>query len=71
VALAHVRPSFTERFTPVQGDFRVELDGEEHEGEPGRTDEVRPGVTHDFWNAGRTEAHIVVEVETSGPVSRP
>lgn len=66
VALAHIHPTFAERFTPVKGDFRVKLDGEEHKGELGRTYEVRPGMTHDFWNAGRTEAHIVVEIEDLG-----
>lgn len=33
---------------------------------PGQTYEVQPGMTHDFWNAGDTEAHIIVEIEDMG-----
>lgn len=66
VSLAHVHPTFIERFTPIEGDFRVNVDGREQKGEIGHTYEVLPGMTHDFWNAGETEAHVVIEIEDMG-----
>lgn len=62
VSMPHVHPTFRERFTLVSGDFAIRLGRQEHAGEAGRTYEVAPGTAHEFWNAGATEAHLVLEI---------
>ncbi len=51
-----------EHFTPISGQFALRLGEARSIAENGRTYEVPAGTVHDFWNAGSTEAHAVVEV---------
>lgn len=62
VACEHVHPSLTERFRVVNGRLGVRLDGAESALGPGEEALVRPGVVHDWWNAGNEEAQVVVEI---------
>jgi mannose-6-phosphate isomerase-like protein (cupin superfamily) len=59
----HVHPSLTERFRVVRGRLGVRMDGVESELGPGDEVTVRPGVVHDWWNAGDDEAQVVVEID--------
>lgn len=59
----HVHPSLTERFRVVCGRLGVRMDGVESELGPGDEVTVRPGVVHDWWNAGDDEAQVVVEID--------
>ena len=59
----HVHPCFTERFRVVCGRLGVRVNGVEGSLGPGEEVTVRPGVVHDWWNAGDEEAQVVVEVD--------
>src|SRR5919204_3592232 len=59
----HVHSTITERFRVVCGCLGVRLDGVESELGPGEEAVVRPGVVHDWWNAGDEEAQVVVEID--------
>lgn len=58
----HVHPAIDERFTVVRGRIGFRIDGREAIAEPGKQLHVPPGVAHDWWNAGDTEALIQVEI---------
>jgi len=58
----HVHPSLTERFRLVSGRLGVRVDGLDTELGPGEEVTVRPGMVHDWWNAGDEEAQVVVEI---------
>jgi mannose-6-phosphate isomerase-like protein (cupin superfamily) len=58
----HVHPSLTERFRVVSGRLGVRVDGLDTELGPGEEVTVRPGMVHDWWNAGDEEAQVVVEI---------
>lgn len=61
----HVHPNINERFTVVSGKIGYRLDGVEGvEGVAGGGDviELPAGIAHDWWNAGDTEARVIVEV---------
>ena len=62
VAGEHVHPAIDERFTVVRGRVGFRLDGRESIVEPGQHVQVPPGVVHDWWNAGDTEAYVQVEI---------
>lgn len=58
----HLHPGLVERFTVLDGELTVRLDGRTsllHEGESA---EVRPGQWHDWWNAADRDARVLVEV---------
>ena len=59
----HVHSVITERFRVVSGRLGVRLDGVDGELAPGDEAVVRPGVVHDWWNAGDEEAQVVVEID--------
>jgi mannose-6-phosphate isomerase-like protein (cupin superfamily) len=63
----HVHPSLTERFRVVSGRLGVRMDGVDGELGPGDQVTVRPGVVHDWWNAGDDEAQVVVEIDPGRP----
>ena len=58
----HVHPAIDERFTVVRGRIGVRIDGRESIAEVGTQLHVPPGVAHDWWNAGDSEAQIQVEI---------
>lgn len=62
VAGEHVHPTTTERFRVVSGKLGVRLHGAESTLEAGQEATAPAGVPHDWWNAGDTEASVIVEV---------
>jgi len=58
----HVHPGMSESFTVVTGRLGVKRGGREDVALPGARLTVPAGVTHDWWNAGEEEAHVIVEV---------
>jgi quercetin dioxygenase-like cupin family protein len=66
----HLHPSTTETFTVVRGRLNVRHDGRELQAGPGTRVQVRPGVAHDFWNAGTEEARVLVEVQPGERVAQ-
>ena len=62
VAAAHVHPFQHERFQVIEGTVTFKLDGGELEVGPGECICVTPGMRHQFWNAGETEARFACEV---------
>ena len=65
VAAEHIHDNLIERFEVVEGRVGFRVDGVEQVAEPGTRNEVLAGVAHDWWNAGDTTAHVVVELEGS------
>ena len=58
----HLHPGSTERFTVVEGELTVSLDGVVRPLCEGETAEVRPGQWHDWWNAADRDARVIIEV---------
>jgi mannose-6-phosphate isomerase-like protein (cupin superfamily) len=65
VAGEHFHPQITERFAVISGTLSTRLDGVERELHAGEEATATPGMTHDWWNAGREQASVIVEV--AGP----
>jgi mannose-6-phosphate isomerase-like protein (cupin superfamily) len=68
----HVHDHIVERFTIVDGELGVSLDGKRHTASAGETVEVQSGTAHDWWNAGEGVAQVRVEVDAtpgSGPMA--
>ena len=62
VAAAHVHPFQQERFQIIEGSVTFKLNGQELPTVPGDCILVPPGMKHQFWNAGDTEARFACEV---------
>ncbi len=62
VAGEHVHPIIEEWFTVKSGRVGFRIDGRESIAELHQRLHVPAGVSHDWWNAGQEEAHVVVEV---------
>jgi mannose-6-phosphate isomerase-like protein (cupin superfamily) len=62
----HVHPAIRERFRVFSGRLGVRLDGEETILQSGEVT-VPPGAPHDWWNAGDTEAQVLVEIDPPDP----
>jgi quercetin dioxygenase-like cupin family protein len=60
---AHRHPGSIERFTVLEGELTVQLDGRVSLLREGETAEIRPGQWHDWWNAADRDARVLVEVE--------
>lgn len=58
----HLHPGSTERFTVLEGELTVRLDGKISLLREGQSAEVRPGQWHDWWNAADRDARVIVEV---------
>ena len=58
----HVHQDIEETFTVVRGRVGFRLDGREDVAGLTRRFVVPPGVVHDWWNAGKEEAHVIVEL---------
>jgi mannose-6-phosphate isomerase-like protein (cupin superfamily) len=65
VAGEHLHPQITERFAVISGTLSTRLDGVDRELRAGEEATAPPGMTHDWWNAGREDASVLVEV--AGP----
>jgi quercetin dioxygenase-like cupin family protein len=57
----HRHPNLVERFTVLQGELTVRLDGRTFVLHEGQTNEVRRGQWHDWWNASDRDALVRVE----------
>jgi len=57
----HRHPNMVERFTVLQGELTVRLDGMTSILGEGQSSEVSPGHWHDWWNASDTDAIVRVE----------
>jgi quercetin dioxygenase-like cupin family protein len=58
----HVHPHIEERFRVVSGELSVRVGGIEKTLVAGEEATAAPGVAHDWWNAGKDEASVLVEV---------
>ena len=58
----HRHPALVERFTVLEGELTLKLDGQTGILREGETAVVEPGVWHDWWNAGDRDARARVEV---------
>jgi mannose-6-phosphate isomerase-like protein (cupin superfamily) len=67
VAGEHVHDHLVERFEVLEGQVGFRIAGRERIAGPGHRSEVAAGVAHDWWNAGDTTAHVLVEVD--GPLA--
>lgn len=62
VAAAHVHPFQEELFEMLEGSVTFRLDGQELPAGPGDRILVRPGMKHQFWNAGGETARFACEI---------
>jgi mannose-6-phosphate isomerase-like protein (cupin superfamily) len=58
----HVHRGLIERFTVLDGELTVRLDGVTRLLHEGENAEIRPGQWHDWWNAADHDARVLVEV---------
>jgi quercetin dioxygenase-like cupin family protein len=61
IAEEHFHPVQRERFEVVSGRVAGRVQGVAAVTGAGESSEIEPGVRHCWWNAGREEAHLVVE----------
>lgn len=59
---AHRHPTIDERFTVLEGKIGYMLDGKNGVLQAGQSADLPRGVYHDWWNAGDTEARVIVEI---------
>lgn len=59
----HLHPGLVERFTVLEGELTVRLDGATRVLPEGETAEVHPGQWHDWWNASDRDIRVLVEVQ--------
>jgi quercetin dioxygenase-like cupin family protein len=62
VAGEHRHPALVEQFTVLEGELTVKRDGQTSNLRLGETAVIKPGVWHDWWNAGDRDARVRVEV---------
>jgi quercetin dioxygenase-like cupin family protein len=62
VAAAHTHPLATERFRVLSGRVGFIVGEEERVLGPGEQAEVPPGVVHDWWQIGDTDAEVIVDM---------
>jgi len=68
----HVHDHLVERFTVIEGELGVSLDGVRQTALPGTAVTVPAGAVHDWWNAGAGIAQVRIEVDAtpgSGPMA--
>ena len=58
----HHHPALVERFTVLEGELTLKLDGHTSMLRAGEMAVVEAGVWHDWWNAGDRDARVRVEV---------
>lgn len=59
----HRHPGSVERFTVLEGELTMRLDGKTSLLREGESAEIRAGQWHDWWNAADRDARVLVEVE--------
>ncbi len=63
VAGEHLHPRISERFLVISGMLGTRVGGVERTLNAGEEATAKPGVPHDWWNAGEGFASVLVEVE--------
>jgi quercetin dioxygenase-like cupin family protein len=63
----HVHPRVQERFIVVAGRLGTRLDGVERTLVAGDEATAPAGMPHDWWNAGETDAEVIVELTPPDP----
>jgi quercetin dioxygenase-like cupin family protein len=58
----HLHPGLHESFTVREGELTVLRDGQRSVVPAGDRADIEPGVWHDWWNAGRQDAIVRVEI---------
>ncbi len=58
----HRHPALVERFTVLEGELTLKLDGQTSVLREGESAVVEAGVWHDWWNAGNADARARVEI---------
>jgi quercetin dioxygenase-like cupin family protein len=58
----HLHPTLHERFTVQEGELTVLRNGRKSVLRAGETADIDPGVWHDWWNEGDTDAVVRVEI---------
>jgi quercetin dioxygenase-like cupin family protein len=58
----HLHPALVERFTVLEGELTLKLNGQTSVLREGETGVIEPGVWHDWWNAADRDARVRVEV---------
>jgi quercetin dioxygenase-like cupin family protein len=61
----HVHPGMEEAFTVISSEVGFRITGQEGVAPVGERFVVPAGTRHDWWNAGRTTARVLVEVRPS------
>jgi len=69
VMAAHVHDHLHERFTVLDGELAVVLDGRPSVAMPGDVVDVPPGTPHDWSNQGSQVASVQVEIEGAAPMA--
>jgi Cupin domain len=62
VAGEHRHPGLTERFTVLEGELTMKLDGQTSILRKGESAVIEPDVWHDWWNASDSDARVRVEI---------
>lgn len=70
VAAEHVHPHQEERFTVHSGILRLRIRGEERDYRDGEEATVPAGTPHLWWNAGKDELRVRVELRPAGRFER-
>ena len=63
----HFHPALQERFRVIRGRLGTRVAGVDRTLEAGEEVTVPPGTEHDWWNAGETEASVLVELTPGDP----
>ena len=58
----HRHPALVERFTVLEGELTLKLDGQTSTLQEGESAVIEPGAWHDWWNASDRDARARVEV---------
>ena len=58
----HLHPALVERFTALEGELTLKLDGQTSILRKGETAVIEPGAWHDWWNASDRDARVRVEI---------
>jgi mannose-6-phosphate isomerase-like protein (cupin superfamily) len=66
VATEHIHPRASERLSVRRGSLAARVGGEARAFGAGEDVLIPAGVAHDWWNAGASEALVLVDVEPAG-----
>jgi len=59
----HFHPTITERFTVLAGIIGYKLGGKVGIAQAGDTLDLPAGIVHDWWNMGKDEARVIVQIK--------